>query len=200
MTSLKKLTLPIGLATLLAFSHFSHASPPNYYAQGLQAETSGNHSVAIEKYSYAAKQGLSDAKFALGRLYRDIYSDDKNSFKWFMEAAKQGNSFAQYEIGRIYISGSSEVSADKKEAMKWLLSAESHNSSKDVAYALFGLSTSNDKQSWLIKAAKRNHIGAIKELIESYQIGKYGLSIDQEKVALWKQEVRKIEEQDEEGS
>jgi len=66
---------------------------------------------------------LKDAKFALGRLYRDVYGDAVESFKWFMEAAQQGDIFAQYEIGLIYLNGSIATAPDMQKAKEWLHSA-----------------------------------------------------------------------------
>ena len=99
----------IGITASLVLTSQVFATTPNLYAQGIQAEMSGDTSLAIEKYLLSAKAGLSDAKYALGRLYRDVNGNEAEAFKWFMDAAKQGNTFAQYEVGMTYRRGNSVI-------------------------------------------------------------------------------------------
>lgn len=181
--------LIINLTTIYSF-----ASEPNLYAKGLQAEQIGDISLAVENYKKSATQGLSDSKFALGRLYRDTYNDAHKSFKWFLDAAEQGNSFAQYEVGIIYSRGNSIITVNHKKAKKWLTLAVNRNKSKDASYELFMIVSEEKKQSWLLKAAQYGSFDAMKKLSEAYQNGSYGLSIDDNKSTYWRDEANREEE------
>lgn len=185
------------LMFLSFFPYNTHAKQPNYYAEGLNAEFSGNQNIAVEKYELAAHAGLSDAKFALGRLYRDTYGDETLSFKWFMAAAKQGNAFAQYEIGIIYRDGNSNIQQDITLAQKWLSAAASHNNT-DAVFALFEMSN-NDEQAikWLKKAAALGNRNAMLKLADAYNNGEYGLDIDLNLEQKWKDQAMRTQEGEE---
>lgn len=187
--SLLMIFLLIRIFTVNAF-----AAEQNFYAEGLQAEALGNINLAIEKYEESAATGLSDAKFALGRLYRDSYADDKNSFQWFLESAKQGNNFAQYEVGMLYLIGNSFVIQSTDEAAKWLTQAANRGKIGDAAYELFKLSTTDsEKQSWLLKSSEYGVPEAMKKLSDAYKTGNYGFTADDEKAAKWKQEASRLQ-------
>lgn len=173
---------------------YSFASEANLYAKGLQAEQLGDITLAVENYKKSAMQGLSDSKFALGRIYRDSYNDDNSSFKWFLDAAKQGNGFAQYEVGMIYSRGNSITTSDHEKAKKWLLMAVNSNKSKEAAYELFLIVSDTEKQSWLLKAAKYGSFEAMKKLSEAYRDGSYGLQIDNKKSTYWLDEANREQE------
>lgn len=156
----------------------SYGGQPNFYAAGIQAENAGNYVEAISQYEIAAKSGLKDAKYALGRIYRDVYGDMDNSFKWFLEAAKQGDAFAQYEVGMLYRYGNAVVPQDLEQAKQWLTLATKRRRSK-AAYALFEMADSDDEAlMWLQQAAKWGVTDAMEKLGHAYKNGMYGLEIN----------------------
>jgi TPR repeat protein len=174
-------------------------SEPNWYARGLQAEYSGNTELAVDAYKKSAAQGLKDAKFALGRLYRDAYSNAAESFKWFLEAAQQGDIFAQYEIGLIYLNGSEAAAPDIEKAKDWLHSAAANGNHGNAAYELFRLlSTDEEASKWLQLAAKQGVIKAMQTLGEAYSKGLYGLPLDNAMSQEWLDRASLTKEQSEE--
>lgn len=157
----------------------------NHYAKAIKHENIKDHEEAVRLYQLAADQGSSDAKFSLGRIFRDIYDDKDKSFDWFLSSAKQGNSFAAYEVAMLYRSGSSSTQPDQDKAIYWLKkAAEKRN--KDAVYGLFQVIISiEEKGTWLIKAAELGHIEAMRSLSEAYQTGSYGIPIDNLLSAEW---------------
>jgi len=175
------------------------ASEQNWYANGLQAEYSGNAELAIEAYRKSATQGLKDAKFALGRLYRDAYGNSAESFKWFLEAAQQGDIFAQYEVGLIYLNGSNVVAPDIQKSEDWLRSAAANGNHGNAAYKLFKVSpTDREASKWLQIAAKQGVYEAMKTLGEAYINGLYGLRLSQTIGQEWLNKAGLAKEQSEE--
>ncbi|KHD10590.1 hypothetical protein PN36_25815 [Candidatus Thiomargarita nelsonii] len=185
----------VGLITQLALAPcISHAYQPNLYAEGLRAEFSGDYGLAVHKYELSAQSGLSDAKFVLGRLYRDVYGDAENSFKWFLEAAKQGNAFAQYEVATLYRHGNEVVTQDAEQAIKWLRAAAKRGSGQ-AAYALFEIVTDeNEAVTWLQIAADRGVVDAMNELGNAYNNGAYGFNVDNSLGQKWLEEAARSQE------
>ena len=164
---------------LLCASTLSLAETANWYALGLKYERNGQYQEAIDSYTKASDSGLSDAKLALGRLYRDKMGDYELSFDWFLSAARSGNSFAQYEVGYMYAYGTPHLTPDVKEAEEWFLKANRRGRVKNSAYELFKISSTNeDRFKWLMQAAEAGNIEAMIRLSEAYDIGLYGVSVD----------------------
>ena len=94
----------IFFSVLFVFTHLSNANAqvnnkkPNWFKQGLQAEYSGDYSLAIENYTKSSALGVTDAGYALGRIYRSM-GDTASSLEWFLQSANSGNKFSQYEVG-----------------------------------------------------------------------------------------------------
>lgn len=176
----------IVIAGLSLYPMLVGAEEQNWYALGLQAESSGNYSLAIERYKVAADQGLSDAKFALGRLYRDVYGDVEKSLTWFREAANQGNVFAQYELGKLYLESGSTAPADVQRARRWLSLAADRGRLKEAAFALFLLEgKSEEKLKWLRRAAKWGDVEAMLRLAEAHEEGQFGLPVNPAEAQRW---------------
>lgn len=60
----------------------------------------------LEQLTQAAEAGQAPAQYALGRLYRDGGSVEKNHLRsviWLTQAAKQGDRCAMYALGKLYL-------------------------------------------------------------------------------------------------
>ncbi len=71
----------------------------------------------LEQLTQAAETGQAPAQYALGRLYRDGGSVEKNHLRsviWLTQAAKQGDRHAMYAIGKLYLEED-----DLPTAMRW---------------------------------------------------------------------------------
>lgn len=185
MIHIKKRLVSTVLTLILTVPQITYSKDPNYYTLGLQAEFSGNTEEALEQYTLAAEKGLSDAKFALGRLYKDVFSDDENSFKWFKEAAEQGNVYAQYELGKIYRSDISPET-DLALATKWFIHAAKEGKHGEAAFELFKISESDlDKLRWLRQSANQGIVQAMQLLGDAYNNGDLGLQVDTNLAQYW---------------
>lgn len=183
--------IPLLLSSQLAlFGAASYAAEPNWYAKGLQAEYAGNYQTAIENYTKSANSGLSDANFALGRIYKSL-GDDASSLAEFLKAANARNKFAQYELGLIYLNGNTATVADSNEASQWF-TFSANAGLGEAAYELFKL---NKNIKWLKKAAEQGVKGAMEDLANSYEQGLYGLEIDMKESSHWAQRLIETQEQ-----
>lgn len=71
----------------------------------------------LEQLTQAAEAGRALAQYALGRLYRDGGSVEKNHLRsviWLTQAAKQGDRHTMYAIGKLYLEED-----DLPTAMRW---------------------------------------------------------------------------------
>lgn len=75
-----------------------------YYQTAL--ENKGYHTKARMLFEKAANQGLAQAQYNLGSMYRDEFNNFPVALSWFEKAAAQGNLDAQSSIGYIYENGS----------------------------------------------------------------------------------------------
>ena len=163
------------------------ASSRNMYAEGIRAEYEGDIALAIQKHTAAFNtDSVSDAGFALGRLFRDIFYDHQKSFDWFLQAAEQGNVFAAHELGSIYAVGNTVVAVNTEKAEKWFRFAAERGKLAESAYALFRLLEENPEQSiWLVQAAEGGMIAAMEALSDAYQSGWYGIQADADMSDYW---------------
>ena len=86
----------------------------------------GDYATALREWKTPAKQGLANAQFNLGHVYRrghGVPQDDKTAVKWYRLAAKQGNVHAQFSLGWRYHKGQG-VTQDYKTAVKWFRLAD----------------------------------------------------------------------------
>jgi TPR repeat protein len=71
--------------------------------------TKQNIDRAIECYSTAAKEGVSEAEYNLGDIYinkkQSAKRNTQEAFKWFSKAAKNGNVMAQCSLAHLYEKG-----------------------------------------------------------------------------------------------
>lgn len=71
----------------------------------------------LEQLTQTAEAGQAPAQYALGRLYRDGGSVEKNHLRsviWLTQAAKQGDRRAMYALGKLYL-----AEDDLSTAMRW---------------------------------------------------------------------------------
>ena len=182
----------VSIYLLFAFTSISSAEVyTNWYAVGLKFERDGQYQEAIDSYMKASDSGLSDAKLALGRLYRDEIGDYELSFDWFLSAARSGNSFAQYEVGYMYAYGTPHLIPDIEEAEEWFLKANRRGRVKNSAYELFKISSTNeDRFKWLVQAAEAGNTEAMSRLSEAYASGYYGTDVDRSSSLYWAEQVK----------
>jgi uncharacterized protein len=167
----------------------------NPYSDGARAELAQDYVAALDCYSLAAKAGVTDAMYALGRIYAEVYADDAEAFRWYQEAAKQGNAFAQFALGQIYLEGNTVTAPDPELAAYWLESAATQGRSPDAAFALFESDPyAEDAARWLTQAAEAGRLAAMARLAAAYANGDYGLPVDPVQSATWRRRVGAAEE------
>lgn len=166
MTKFRQISSSIIVSSILCLSISPVAAETNWYAEGLKAEFAGDVRTAIEHYTKSANTGLSDASYALGRLYA-AENEDETSFQWLLKSAKARNQFAQYDLANLYLKGNRFVDVDTTEATKWFERA-AMSGHGEAAFELYKL-TGNTK--WLTDAAEKGVKPAMKALIEVYEKG-----------------------------
>jgi len=195
---LKKIYIAFSLLLVTPAYSYATTADTNFYAQALQAESKGNHELAISHYLVSAKKGVSDAKLALARIYQNTYGNDQEHIKWLLEAAQEGNVLAQYELGMTYQKGSAAVTSNLQEAQKWLTLAANDGKYGLAAYELFKISSNNNEidqaKTWLLNAAEKGIYEAMEQLQEAYQLGESGFTINTEKSLYWQQQVLNSQE------
>lgn len=128
-----------------------------------------NHQLAVEYFTYAAKNGYAEAQFALGMCYFecDVLARDSNkAIEWITKAAKQDFPKAQFSLGTIYEDGEF-VKQDSYTAFNWCIKAA--NQGLIEAQYFIGLCyidgrgviQSEEKAiEWLTKAADKDCVEA----------------------------------------
>ena len=72
-------------------------------------------------YRKAADQGIAEAQFNLGVMYRDgqgVTQDYAEAVKWFRKAADQGNADAQFNLGVMYRNGEGVTGSEAQRNRK----------------------------------------------------------------------------------
>jgi hypothetical protein len=80
-----------------------------------------DYSEAARWYRKAADQGLADAQYNLGQMYRrgqGVARNYSEAVRWYRKAADQGTVLAQRNLGIMYVQGQS-VNQDDVVAHKW---------------------------------------------------------------------------------
>ena len=88
----------------------------------------GDYATALREWKTPAKQGLANAQFNLGHVYRrghGVPQDDKTAVKWYRLAAKQGHETAQYSLGCRYAKGKGVTHEYITAYMWWSIAASS---------------------------------------------------------------------------
>ena len=79
-------------------------------------------SKAINLWIEAAGQGLIEAMYNLGLMYRlgrGVLRDDKRAVSWYRDAASRGHANAQNNLGFMYNHNRGGVGLNDKEAVRW---------------------------------------------------------------------------------
>lgn len=162
--------------------------------EACRAELQGDHTQAIELYEAAAREGVREAMFALGRLWRDglgVTADSETAAAWFLKAAEKGHLLARYEVGMALRDGRG-VKADPDLAREWLESAGLRH--PDAAYAVFEMEGEPaEKSSWLHRAAELGHAKAMNDLARAYSRGDYGLARSDAESRRWAAQATHVE-------
>ena len=180
---------------LLVFTSVSNANAqvnsnkPNWFKQGLQAEYSDDFSLAVENYTKSSALGVTDAGYALGRVYRNM-GDTASSLEWFLQSANSGNKFSQYEVGMIFLRGNTSAAVNTQYAYKWLKYAAKAGHS-EASYELYLLS---DDLQWLEFAAEQGIEAAIRDIAVIYAKGSHSVKQDAQKSENWLEKLAKIKE------
>ncbi len=100
--------------------------------EGLAAYDRGDYAAALREWRPLAKQGVADAQYNLGVMYRKghgVPQDYAEALKWFRKAAEQENADAQVVLGVMYDIGRG-VAQDYAEAVKWYRKAAAQGMAK----------------------------------------------------------------------
>lgn len=91
---------------------------------------------AVKLYEQAARGGLNDAWFRLGKIFHDGVggpADVPRAYQYYLESARRGVPEAQHNVGAMLVSGRG-VKRDYVEGLAWLLvAAKSGIGADDVA-------------------------------------------------------------------
>ena len=91
------------------------------FDEGMAAHQRGDYATALREWRPLAKQGVADAQYNLGVMYRKgrgVPQDDAEAVKWYRKAAEQGHAIAQVSLGVMYGEGRG-VTQDYAEALQW---------------------------------------------------------------------------------
>ncbi len=91
------------------------------FDEGEAAYQRGDYATAIREWRPLANQGLADAQYNLGVMYRKgrgVPQDDAEAVKWYRKAAEQGHAVAQVSLGVMY-GERRGVTQDYAEALQW---------------------------------------------------------------------------------
>lgn len=145
-----------------------------------------NHdSFTIELYKKAAKYGIAEAQYLLGKCYNEgegVIQNNTEAFKWYKLASAQGNADAQNELGISFETGRGIVKS-YIDAVKWYLSAAEQENveAQYVLCLLYNQGRRNittdeelipknfdESKNWFLKAAEQGHMKAQYELGNLY--------------------------------
>jgi TPR repeat protein len=93
---------------LIASSASAQLRPEAAYERGLKAYLDGDAATAAQSWAGPAAQGLADAQFALGHLYRTgegVAADPAVAAAWFARAAAQGHPHAMLNLALLIEQG-----------------------------------------------------------------------------------------------
>ena len=98
-------SLPTLIALVLLFSTVGWSAD---FLKGLAAYEKEEYRTALREWRPLAEQGLAEAQFALGEMYRvgqGVPQNYQTAAKWYRLAAEQGDAQAQYNLGLMYYKG-----------------------------------------------------------------------------------------------
>jgi TPR repeat protein len=106
---------------LLAFAIIGGAAGATSLEEAEQAVRERRFADAAAIWEELAREGLPEAQYRLGSLYRSgrgVPVDHAKAAEWFLAAAKVGHPKAQYGLGTLYQNGWG-VEADRAKAVRW---------------------------------------------------------------------------------
>ena len=93
---------------------------------GMTAYRAGDHATAVREWLPLAEDGMVEAQFNLGLVYRKglgSSGDPAEAVRWFRAAADAGFHRAQFNLGELYEDGAG-VDRDLIQAFRWFKLAE----------------------------------------------------------------------------
>jgi len=124
---------------------------------------------AVKWYRKAAEQGLAEAAYMVGVMYREgngVGEDDAQAVLWFRKAAEQGYASAQSDLGVMYRDGKG-VAKDDAQALLWFHKAaeqgEVSGQNNLAAMYVCGCGVAQDDAKaleWFAKAGEQPSWGA----------------------------------------
>lgn len=162
-------------------------------SRGMECYQRQEYADAAKWFAKAARQGMSEAQFALGTCYDEglgVAQDEEEAAKWYRKAADQGNAQAQYNLGRCYMEGQG-VGQDPHKAVKWFRKAAQQGTveaQEMLAYCYFsGTGVPEDKAeavNWYREAALQGSAQAQYTMGALYSMGQ-GTAKDLEEAVKW---------------
>ena len=115
---------PLVIAALLALAApAALADVAQDFERAATAHRQGDYQTAARLWRPLAEQGLVNAQFNLGQMYRagdGGAQDYAEAHKWYRKAAVQGDKESQFHLGSMYLNGEG-VAKDEKEAHRWFV-------------------------------------------------------------------------------
>lgn len=114
----------------LIFTINSH-SITKEYSDGIDAWAKEDYVTALEKFTFAASQGNTDAQFNLGLFYEiglGVTKDHLKAANWYKMSAIKGHTDSQIRLGTIYFIGKSGINQNLTEARRWMRLASTKGS------------------------------------------------------------------------
>ena len=123
MTTPKTKFAGLALIAALCGGFTSGLTAPGWagFDEGVVAYNRGDYATAIREWRPLAKQGVADAQYNLGVMYRKgrgVPQDDAEAVKWYRKAAEQGHAVAPVSLGVMYVRGRG-VRQDYAAALQW---------------------------------------------------------------------------------
>ena len=161
------------------------------FSLGLALEQAGDTAGAIEWLSRAAEQGMAEAAYNLGVIYREGGSaadgpgvDHAAAYRWFRHAAEQGIGNAGYLLGCYCAHGAEGVAQDAEAAAWWWgkAAAEGHAHAQYNVATCYrdGVGVGKDlttAAAWYTRAADQGVAAAQTALGTLYRLGQ-GVEVD----------------------
>ena len=101
-------------AAIVALTLLLSVSVAADFYDGVAAYKAGDYKTAFNEFKPLAEQGVADAQFNLGVMYkngRGVLQDDKEAVKWYTKAAEQGDAGAQLNLGLMHASAAIDVAS-----------------------------------------------------------------------------------------
>ena len=121
VSSLLTTFLTISAFGLLTAAPIAQADVTQDFDRAATAHRQGDYQTAARLWRPLAEQGVVNAQFNLGQMYRfgdGVAQDYAEALKWYRKAAEQGDKASQFNLGSMYLNGEGVVK-DENEAHRW---------------------------------------------------------------------------------